>query len=94
MSQPVARIRIPSALRRWTSQQSIIECQGDTVESVLQNLCQRFPELQEQLFDAQGGVRKFINIYLNEDDIRFLKGLATEVQARDEVSIMAAIAGG
>lgn len=65
-----------------------------TVGSALQSLCEQFPDLKDQLLDHQGEVRRFINVYLNEDDVRFLKGLETGLNPGDEISIMAAIAGG
>lgn len=94
MSSLLVKIRIPSALRRWTQQESVVNCEGSTVGSSILSLCEQFPDLKDQILDSQGEVRRFINVYLNEDDIRFLKGLDTDLEPGDEISIMAAIAGG
>lgn len=94
MSSLPVKIRIPSALRQWTQHEAVVNCEGSTVGTSIQSLFEKFPDLKDQLLDGAGEVRRFINVYLNEEDIRFLKGLETALKPGDEISIMAAIAGG
>ncbi|MGB9699928.1 MAG: MoaD/ThiS family protein [Thermodesulfobacteriota bacterium] len=87
-------IRIPTPLRKITAGQEEVPGWGATVGEVLENLVKDFPGLQERLFDAQGNLRKFINIYLNDQDIRFLNNLNTKVVEGSIISVIPAIAGG
>jgi sulfur-carrier protein len=87
-------VRIPTPLRRFTSGSDEVNCQGATIGSVVDDLEQRFPGIKERLCDEEGRVRRFVNIYVNGDDIRFLSHLETAVKDGDEVSIVPAIAGG
>lgn len=87
-------IRIPTPLRKLTAGQEEVQGWGETVGEVLQNLEKNFPGLQERLFDEQGKLRKFINIYLNDQDIRFLNNLDTKVPEGSILSVIPAIAGG
>jgi len=86
-------VRIPAALRPLTGGQDEVKAKGGTIGEILDDLDQRHPGLKDRLVDAKG-VRRFINIYLGEEDVRFLKGLATEVKSGDSISIVPAIAGG
>lgn len=88
------RVRIPTPLRRYTNGQEEVVVAGTTVGSVLENLEQNHPGIKERLCDESGKVRRFVNIYVNGDDIRFLDSLDTPVRDGDEISIVPAIAGG
>lgn len=88
------RVRIPTPLRRFTGGAEEVGGSGDTIGSVVEDLEQKFPGIRERLYDEQGRVRRFVNIYVNGDDIRFLSSLDTPVKDGDEISIVPAIAGG
>jgi sulfur-carrier protein len=85
-------VRIPSLLRQYTEQTSEITLEGNTVEEVLENLKLRFPEAGARFFSAR--TARFMNIYLNDKDVRSLQQLNTPVSDKDVLSIVFAIAGG
>lgn len=87
-------VRIPTPLRKLTNNQELVEVNGSTVGEVIAELQQRFPGIRERLVDEQGEVRRFVNVYVNEEDIRFLQNQQTPLKDGDEVSIIPAIAGG
>jgi len=87
-------VNIPTSLRRFTDETDAVVLEGETVGAVLDQLRSRFPELEGRVFDDQGGVRRFVNVYLDDEDIRFLEQLATPVSDGSELSIIPAIAGG
>lgn len=87
-------VRIPTPLRKLTDNRSEIEIDGETVESLIGNMEASYPGIKDRLCDESGKVRRFINIYINEEDIRFLDGTDSAVKAGDRVSIVPAIAGG
>ncbi|QQY08040.1 MAG: MoaD/ThiS family protein [Candidatus Xiphinematobacter sp.] len=87
-------IRIPAPLRKLTSEADVVTVEGTTVAEVLVRLDQTYPGIGERICDANGDVRRFINIFVNGEDIRFLQEKATPVADGDEVSILPAIAGG
>ena len=87
-------IEIPTAFRRFTEGAPKIECTAVTVAGALNDLTAKFPALGKHVRDDQGQIRQFLNVYLNEEDIRFLQGKRTSVKDGDEVSIVPAIAGG
>lgn len=87
-------VRIPTPLRTLTGGSDEVAIEGGTVSEVLENLEKKHPGLKERLCDEKGNVRRFVNIYANEEDIRFLDNLATKVKDGDSVSIVPAIAGG
>ena len=87
-------VRIPTPLQRYTKNQSEVEVEGKTVQEVIEQLDQSFPGVRERLCDDQGAIRRFINLYLNEEDIRFMDGEKTGVKDGDELAIIPAIAGG
>ena len=89
-----ARIRIPTPLRRFTGGSEEVGSAGATVGAVVEDLERQFPGIKERLCDEEGRIRRFVNIYVNGDDIRFLSNLETPVKDGDEVSIVPAIAGG
>jgi molybdopterin converting factor small subunit len=87
------RVSIPTALRQYAGGSNAINVDGGTVGEALQALISQHPDLGKQLMH-NGEVRNFVNIYLNDDDVRYLQGMATPIGARDEISIIPAIAGG
>lgn len=88
------KVRIPTPLRPMTGGKSEVEIAGNTVSEIIDNLGSAHPGIRERVYDEQGEVRRFINIYVNEEDIRFLTGKDTPLKDGDEVSIIPAIAGG
>ena len=88
------RIRIPTPLRRFTGGAEEVSVSGATVGSAVEELEKKHPGIKERLCDESGRVRRFVNVYVNGDDIRFLSSLDTPVKDGDEVSIVPAIAGG
>jgi molybdopterin synthase sulfur carrier subunit len=87
------KVRIPSPLQKLTAGKDEVEGEPGTVISLINNLDKMFPGIGERISEG-GRIRRFINIYLNDEDIRFLKNEETEVKDGDEVSIVPAIAGG
>jgi sulfur-carrier protein len=88
------RVLIPTPLQRLTDNQAQVVVEGSDVREMIGNLEAKFPGVRARLCDDNGALRRFVNIYINEEDIRFLKGEATPLQDGDEVSIVPAIAGG
>ena len=89
----MASVRIPTVLRKHTDGQAKLQASGDTVRDIFSELVTEHPELQDKLFDGDE-VRGFINVYVEDEDIRYLDGLDSKVDADDEISIMPAVAGG
>jgi MoaD family protein len=87
------RIHIPTPMRQQTEGQAVVEVEGATVQAVLANLGQKFPGITQRVLD-NGQVRRFVNVYLNDEDIRYLGNLETAVKDGDELSIIPAVAGG
>jgi sulfur-carrier protein len=87
-------VRVPGPLRRLTNGSSEVEVQGATVSLALQDLETKFPGFHDRLYDGAGNLRQFINIYLNDSDIRFGQGLETPIGENDDLSIVPAVAGG
>ena len=88
------KVRIPTPLRKLTNDQEIVEVTAATVGDAVTELQTRFPGIQERLVDEKGEVRRFVNVYVNEEDIRFLENQKTALKDGDEISIIPAIAGG
>ena len=88
------KVRIPTPLRPLTRGQGEVETQGINVAELIENLNAAHPGVKERLCDENGDLRRFVNVYVNEEDIRFLKGKETALKDGDEVSIVPAIAGG
>lgn len=88
------KIRIPQPLQKVTNGKDLVEATGTDVKTLINDLEIKFPGLKDRICDESGKVRRFINIYVNEEDIRFLQGEATGIKDDDEVSILPAIAGG
>ena len=87
-------VRIPTPLRTLTKGSAEVQAKGDTVGDLVLDLERQFPGLRERLMDEAGELRRFINVYVNEEDIRFLQGKTTSLKDGDQVSIVPAIAGG
>ena len=87
-------IRIPTPLRKLTNEAEIVEVNAATIGAAVAELQKQFPGIQERLVDESGAIRRFVNVYVNEEDIRFLDNLNTPLKDGDEVSIIPAIAGG
>ena len=90
----MATIHIPPALRKFTSGKEQVTVGGATVRDVLANLEGACPGIGERILDEAGAVRRFVNVFVADEDIRFLENLDTQVREGDEVSIVPAIAGG
>jgi len=88
------QVRIPTPLRRLTNNEEIVEVNASTVGGAIAELQSRYPGIRERLLDESGAVRRFVNVYLNEEDIRFLQNQETPIKDGDEISIIPAIAGG
>lgn len=87
-------VSIPTPLRRYTDGQGSIEVSGDSVASALESLLKKFPPLKQQLYTEDGRLRSFVNVYVNDDDIRYLERTETAVRSGDTISIVPSIAGG
>jgi MoaD family protein len=88
------KVHIPGELRAQVDSRSEIELAGASVKEVLGVLADRYPVLGKRLFGADGKLNRFVNVYLNDEDIRFLENLETAIGDGDEISIVPAIAGG
>lgn len=88
------KVLIPTPLQKFTRDQATIECEAVSIDDLLASLESQFPGIKERLVDDQGNLRRFINFYVNSEDIRFLEGQKTVLQSGDEVSIVPAVAGG
>lgn len=88
------KVRIPTPLRKLTNNEELVEVQATSVSDAINELQGRYPGIKERLLDDSGGVRRFVNVYVNEEDIRFLQNQQTALKDGDEISIIPAIAGG
>ena len=88
------KVRIPTPLRQLTKGIDIVELGGTNVGDLLTDLCGKFEGMDKRLFKQPGELNRFVNIYVNDEDIRFLDNLTTAVKDGDDVSIVPAIAGG
>jgi MoaD family protein len=87
-------VRLPTVLRSQTGGQSTVVVEGSTVGDVLRELVDQYPGIAGQLLNGDGTLHRFVNVYVNDDDVRYLSLLDTPVSAGDEVSILPAVAGG
>jgi len=87
-------VRIPSQLRSLTGGEALVAVEGSTVGEALKALDAAHPGFADRLFDADGGLRRFVNVFLADEDVRFLDGLATPVAGGQTLSIVPAVAGG
>lgn len=88
------KVLIPSPLQKLTNNQPTLNCEASTIDELLTSLEQSCPGIKERLCDDEGRLRRFVNFYVNSEDIRFLEGQQTPLKDGDEVSIVPAIAGG
>jgi sulfur-carrier protein len=88
------KVRIPTPLRKLTDNEEIVEVTAATVGGAIAELQSRYPGIKERLTDEAGSVRRFVNVYVNEEDIRFLQNQETVLHDGDEITIIPAIAGG
>ena len=90
----MAQVRIPTPLRKYTGGAEAVQADGATVAAIVADLDKRHPGIRDRICDESGAVRRFVKIFVNVQDIRFLQNLDTAVKASDEVSVVPAIAGG
>ncbi|MEK7377942.1 MAG: MoaD/ThiS family protein [Candidatus Binatota bacterium] len=88
------RVRVPTPLRKLTNGVDEVNAQGNNVRALVEDLERNFPGIKERICDESGKIRRFVNIYVNGDDIRFLQNLETSLKEGDNISIVPAIAGG
>ena len=88
------KVRIPAPLRKLTNNEELVEIGAATVGAAIAELQARYPGIKERLMDENGAIRRFVNVYVNEEDIRFLQNQDTALKDGDEISIIPAIAGG
>jgi molybdopterin synthase sulfur carrier subunit len=88
------RVRVPTPLRKFTQGADEVDAQGSTMRALVEDLERNYPGIKERICDETGKVRRFVNVYVNGDDIRFLQNLETDVKDGDSISIVPAIAGG
>lgn len=93
-AQTLTTIHIPTPLRKFTDGQAAVGARGDAVGEALDDLTQRYPVLKKHLYNEEGTLRSFVNIYLNDEDIRYLNGESTPLGTDDTLSIVPSIAGG
>ena len=89
----MATIKIPSPLRAYTENQAVITVGGETIGAALDDLTSRYPELRQHLYEGDQ-LRNFVNVFLGDEDVRFLDGMDTEIDADDSLRIIPSIAGG
>lgn len=87
-------VRIPTPLRALTDQQDVVQGAGTTLQHLVLDLEQQFPGIGDRIVDDDGEIRRFVNVFVNGEDVRFLDGLTTALTDGDEVSIVPAVAGG
>ena len=88
------KVRIPTPLQKLTQEQPEVEIQAKNIQDLIEQLNKVYPGIKDRICDEKGNLRRFVNVFLNEEDIRFLKKEATPLKDGDEVSIVPAIAGG
>jgi len=88
------KIHIPTPLRRLTNNQAEVEVEAGTIGELVENLDQTYAGMKEKMLDETGQLRRYINIYVNDEDIRFLEGASTRLKDGDRIFIVPAIAGG
>lgn len=87
-------VRLPTVLRPHAGGQSTVHANGGTLEELIGDLVRQFPNLDGRIVAADGTLHRFVNVYVNDEDVRYLKGLGTEVGSGDTVAIVPAVAGG
>jgi len=90
----MAQFRIPGPLRRLSDGQTTVDVEAGDLATAIDALDARYPGFKDRLLDEKGELRQFVNVYLNDEDVRLGAGLGAKVQAKDEISIVPAVAGG
>lgn len=93
-TQTSVTVRIPTPLRSATDGQSTVEVRGQTVDEALRSLVNEYPDLSANLFNDDDELRQFVNVYVDDEDVRFGNGVDTTLESGDEISIVPSIAGG
>ncbi len=88
------RVRVPTPLRKFTQGADEVNAQGGSIKAIVEDLEKNYPGIKERICDETGKVRRFVNVYVNGDDIRFLQNLETALKDGDNIAIVPAIAGG
>jgi len=88
------RVRVPTPLRKFTQGMDEVSAEGTNVRTLVEDLEKKFPGIKDRICDESGKIRRFVNVYVNGDDIRFLQNLETSLKDGDNISIVPAIAGG
>ena len=88
------QVRIPTVFRKFTANETVVEVAGGTIADVIDQLDARHPGLKEQLITAEGELHRFVNVYVNDEDARYLEKLDTKVSEGDTVSLLPSVAGG
>jgi MoaD family protein len=88
------KVLIPTPLRQYTAKQPSVDVTAQTVSEMLSQLTEQFPELRKQLFTDDGKLRRFVNVYVNDEDIRYLEHENTAIKENDTISIVPSVAGG
>ena len=91
---PTINVRVTAVLQKLTDGQKTVEATGETVRALIEDLESRFPGFRHQLYDDDGRLHRFVNIYLNDEDIRYIDGIGTVVKPGDVLDILPALAGG
>jgi molybdopterin synthase sulfur carrier subunit len=87
-------VKIPTVLRKHTNNEAVLEASGGTIRELIEDIAGTFPEFKEKVVGDDGTLHKFINVYANDEDVRYLQGLDTKVADGDTVAILPAVAGG
>ncbi len=87
-------VRVPTILRPYTKGESAVSAEGSTLSEVLESLDNSYPGIKSRVLDESGELRRFVNVYVDNDDVRFAEGLQTSIKDGGEVSIIPAVAGG
>jgi MoaD family protein len=93
-TRPSVEVRIPSMLRGATYGEKVVHAEGATVRELFDALNERYPAVRDTLFEPDGSLRKFVNVYVNDEDIRYLGRFETPLKAGDTIAILPAVAGG
>jgi MoaD family protein len=88
------KVKIPTVLRKHTDGEAQVEASGATIAELVEDIANRFPEFKAKVVADDGSLHRFINVYANDEDVRYLQGLETKVSDGDVVSILPAVAGG
>ncbi len=88
------QVKVPTVLRKHTAGEAQVFAQGASVRELIEDISSKYPEFRDQVVDEQGSLHRFINVYLNDEDVRYLDALDTKVSDGDVVSILPAVAGG